>query len=139
MICISFRRLLEYESILKHAMANVFQQPEDEKMAHWIKVLECKNGGFGRLREDQIMEYKKSIYYSVTPKKGKSEVSRNSHNEYVLLHPGQLSRKSKKRLQNKSKTNKQQQQQQINTGYTFSGFNFPISLFGLLLLSDPWG
>lgn len=107
MICISFRRLLEYESILKYAMANVFQQPENEKMAHWIKyILECKNGGFGRLREDQIMEYEKSIY-SVTPKKGKSKVSRISHNENVLLHPGQLSGKSKKRLQNKNKTNKQ--------------------------------
>ena len=89
MICISFRRLLEYESILKHTMANVFQQPEDEKMAHWI------------------MEYEESIYYCVTPKKGKSKVSRISHNENVLLHPGQLSGKSKKRLQNKNKTNKQ--------------------------------
>jgi len=82
------------------------------------------------------MEHEKSIYYCVTPKKGKSKVSRISHNENVLLHPGQLSGKSKKRLQNKNNTNKQQQQQ-INTGYTFSGYNFPISLFGLLLLRDP--
>ena len=82
-------------------------------------------------------EYEESIY-SVTAGKGKSKVSRISHNENnkcFFLSPMTVPRQKAKSVCKKSRQNKINKQTTITTnrGYTFSGNNFPIGLFGLLL------